>query len=88
MDALKELRNHITYKLEQELNGREFEVQANECESYYTITVYPHRDWDNVTVPMLKRWVKESGVPFSKMSGTKRQYERFGIDHLRLYVYK
>jgi hypothetical protein len=88
MDALKELRNHMIYKLEQELNGREFEIHANECENDYVITIYPRWDWDILTIPMLKKWVKESGVSFSKMSGNKRKPQFIGRDYLQLCVYK
>ena len=88
MDALRELRNHMIYRLEQKLEGREFEIQANEMDDAYMIIVYPQWDWDNLTIPMLKKWVKESGIPFSKISGNKRKPQFIGRDYLQLLIYK
>ena len=88
MNIVKELKNYMIYKLKHELNCREFNIHVIEYENDYMITIYPQWDWNNLTVSMLKKWVKESGIPFSKLKGTKRKGECFNRDHLRLHVYK
>ena len=57
----------------------------------FVVIIYPANamEMDSIrSISVVKKWIKESGISFSKLKGSKYHSSRFGFDEIWCEVFK
>ena len=66
-------------------------VSVTDSINGFVVTIYPANamEMDSIkSISVVKKWIKESGISFSRLKGSKYHSSRFGFDEIWCEVYR